>query len=206
MQRVCIASANTQRSCVASATLQRVCIASANTQRSCVASATLQQVCFWYTASAILLLTDAYHRIRIREGDKWKTAFRTRYGHFEYLVVPFGLVNAPATFQTYIDNALAGLVDTICIVYLDDILIFSEKPEDHQQHVRSVLERLQQARLFANPEKCEFHINEVSFLSFIVSPQGIKIEEDRVIAITTWKKPTTTKELLVFLLCPWQAS
>lgn len=144
-------------------------------------------------------LKDAYHRMRIREGDEWKTAFRTRYGHFEYLVLPFGLVNAPATFQTYINNALAGLVDTICIVYLDDILIFSEKPEDHQQHVRSVLERLQQARLFANPEKCEFHTNEVQFLGFVVSPQGIRMEEERVAAITTWKEPATVKELLVFL-------
>ena len=76
----------------------------------------------------------------------------------------------PATFQTYINNALAGLVDTICIIYLDDILIFSEKPKDYKRHIYSVLERLQQARLFANPEKYKFYTNKVSFLSFIVSP------------------------------------
>ena len=73
-------------------------------------------------------LRNAYHRIRIREGDEWKTAFRTRYGHFEYLVLPFGLTNAPATFQAYINRALAGLVDVTCIVYLDDILIYSNDP------------------------------------------------------------------------------
>ena len=71
-------------------------------------------------------LKDAYHRIPIRPSDVWKTAFRTRYGHFEYVVMPFGLTNAPATFQAYINRALAGLVDIICIVYLNDILIFSQ--------------------------------------------------------------------------------
>lgn len=76
-------------------------------------------------------LKDAYHRIRIREGDKWKTAFRTRYVHFEYMVMPFGLANAPAMFQAYINCALAGFVDVTCVVYLDDILIYSSNPEEH---------------------------------------------------------------------------
>ena len=89
-------------------------------------------------------LKDAYHRIRIKRGDEWKTAFRTRYGHFEYLVMLFGLVNAPATFQAYINRALAGLVDVTYIVYLDDILVFSEEPADHWRHVEQVLQRLRQ--------------------------------------------------------------
>ena len=76
-------------------------------------------------------LKDAYHRIRIKAGDEWKTAFRTRYGHFEYLVMPFGLSNAPATFQAYISQALVGLVDTICVIYLDDILIYLEDEALH---------------------------------------------------------------------------
>ena len=87
-------------------------------------------------------LRDAYHRIRIRVGDEWKTAFRTRYGHFEYRVMPFGLTNAPATFQAYINTAMHGLLDEFCIVYLDDILIYSETEEEHRQHVCAVLERL----------------------------------------------------------------
>jgi hypothetical protein len=70
-------------------------------------------------------MTNAYHRIRIRRGDEWKTAFRTRYGHFEYRVMPFGLCNAPATFQSYINRALLGYLDVFCVVYLDDVLIFS---------------------------------------------------------------------------------
>ena len=76
-------------------------------------------------------LWNAYHRICIREGDEWKTAFRTRYGHFEYLVMPFGLANAPATFQACINRALAGLVNVTCIVYLDNILIYSDDPMTH---------------------------------------------------------------------------
>jgi hypothetical protein len=87
-------------------------------------------------------LCDAYHRLRIKEGDEWKTAFKTRYGHFEYLVMPFGLANAPATFQLYIHRALGGLLDRTCVVYLDDILIYSENEEDHDGHVEEVLDRL----------------------------------------------------------------
>ena len=82
---------------------------------------------------------DAYYRIRIQEGDEWKTAFRTRYGHFEYTVMPFGLTNAPATFQDYIHQALQGLVDTFCVAYLDDILIFSPDRESHTYHLHEVL-------------------------------------------------------------------
>ena len=89
-------------------------------------------------------LADAYHRIQIRKGDKWKTAFRTRYGHFEYLVLPFGLSNAPATFQAYINQALIGLVDVTCVIYLDDILIYSTDPARHEADVKAVLEQLRQ--------------------------------------------------------------
>jgi hypothetical protein len=92
-------------------------------------------------------LQDAYHRIAIAKEDRWKTAFRTRYGHFEYSVMPFGLTNSPATFQAYINKALSGLVDAICVVYLDDILIYSENLEDHRRHVREVFERLRRFSL-----------------------------------------------------------
>ena len=87
-------------------------------------------------------LRDAYHRIRIKEGDEWKTAFRTRYGHYEYMVMPFGLANAPATFQAYMNRALSDLLDVCCVAYLDDILIYSTNFEEHELRVRMVLERL----------------------------------------------------------------
>jgi hypothetical protein len=76
-------------------------------------------------------LSDAYYRLQIREGDKWKTAFKTRYGHYEYNVMPFGLANAPATFQSYVHQALRGLVNRTCVVYLDDILIYSGNKAEH---------------------------------------------------------------------------
>lgn len=144
-------------------------------------------------------LKDAYYRLRIREGDEWKTAFRTRYGHFEYLVMPFGLANAPATFQAYINHALGDLLDCICVVYLDDILIYSENEDEHTLHVRMVLERLRQYKLYANPKKCFFRTKEIDFLGFIVTPDGVRMEESRVTTITEWPLPTSVRELQVFL-------
>lgn len=144
-------------------------------------------------------LKDAYHRLRIRRGDEWKTAFRTRYGHFEYCVLPFGLSNAPATFQAYINQALVGLVDVTCVVYLDDILVYSENPAEHTTVVRQILERLQQAGLFANLKKCVFDTDTVEFLGFVISPAGITMEASRVSAIVEWPAPTSIREVQVFL-------
>jgi hypothetical protein len=102
-------------------------------------------------------LRDAYHRIRIKPGDKWKTAFRTRYGLWEYTVMPFGLINAPATFQAYINGALKGLLDITCVVYMDDICIFSSSIKEHAKYVREVLTRLRKAGLYVKLSKCEFN-------------------------------------------------
>ena len=144
-------------------------------------------------------LKDAFHRIRIREGDEWKTAFRTRYGHFEYLVMPFRLTNAPATFQSYIHQALHGLLDEFCIAYVDDILIFSSDRDSHTKHVRIVLERLEQSQLFINPSKCSFYQDRLHFLGFVVSREGISMDPERVRAIAEWPIPRTYRDIQVFL-------
>ena len=144
-------------------------------------------------------LKDVYHRIRIKRGNEWKTAFRTRYGHFEYLVMPFGLANAPATFQAYINRALVGLVDVTCVVYLDDILIFSETPADHWRHVKEVLQRLRQFQLYANRKKYEFFTTRVEYLGFIVSTAGVEMDARRVETIRDWPTPKTYREVQVFL-------
>jgi transposase InsO family protein len=144
-------------------------------------------------------LKDAYHRLRIKRGDEWKTAFRTRYGHFEYLVMPFGLANAPATFQAYINHAMQGLLDVVCVVYLDDILIFSQNQDEHRSHVKQVLKKLRKFGLYANLKKCEFETDTVEFLGFIVSTEGVKMDERRVQTIKEWPIPTTIRELQVFL-------
>ncbi|PQM43474.1 hypothetical protein VC83_09660 [Pseudogymnoascus destructans] len=144
-------------------------------------------------------IRNAYHRIRIRPGDEWKTAFRTRYGHFEYKVMPFGLANAPATFQAYMNETLEGLVDTICVVYLDDILIYSSKEEEHTHHVQEVLGRLREANLYVKLSKCEFNTKQVGFLGYTVTTEGVAMEGDRVAAIAEWPTPKTYREVQVFL-------
>jgi transposase InsO family protein len=146
-------------------------------------------------------LKDAYYRIRIKPGDEWKTAFRTRYGHFEYLVMPFGLTNAPAAFQAYINHALRGLVDDFCIVYLDDILIFSRSQEEHTEHLRQVCDRLRESELYANPSKCQFYQEEMGFLGFVINPEGVRMDWNRVKTITEWKDnaPKSFRDVQVLL-------
>lgn len=144
-------------------------------------------------------LRDAYHRIRVAEEDRWKTAFRTRYGHFEYLVMPFGLTNAPATFQAYINEALRGLLDNICVAYMDDILIFSQDEAAHETHVGLILERLKEYALYVKLSKCEFYTKEVSFLGFRVGTAGVSMEPSRVSAIEEWPVPTSFRDIQVFL-------
>jgi len=94
--------------------------------------------------------------MRIKEGDEYKTAFRTRYGQFESKVMPFGLTNAPATFQAYIDDCLRPFIDDFAVCYLEDILIYSTDEEEHEEQVRKVLERLREFGLYAKAEKCHF--------------------------------------------------
>ena len=112
----------------------------------------------WARRFTQLDLTNTYYRMRIREGDEWKTAFRTRYGHFEYQVIPFGLSNAPATFQEYVNKILAEKLNIFVIVYLDDILIYTEDPgQPHVEAMRWVLDQFRKYSLFANLKKCRFH-------------------------------------------------
>lgn len=113
--------------------------------------------------------------------------------------MPFGLTNAPATFQAYISKALSGLVDVFCVVYLDDILIYSDSEEEHLQHLREVLERLRRFALYANLKKCKFFTQEVEFLGYIVSVAGVAMDQRRVDTIEEWLRPTSVKEIQIFL-------
>ncbi|KAK1911204.1 hypothetical protein P3342_011806 [Pyrenophora teres f. teres] len=118
-------------------------------------------------------LRDGYYLIRIAKGEEWKTAFRSRYGHYEYTVMPFGLTNAPATFQELINNVLRAHLDIFVIAYLDDILVYSETLEDHVEHVKTVLRALEQFNLRLKPEKCKFHKTKVNFLGYVVGADGV---------------------------------
>ncbi len=144
-------------------------------------------------------LRNAYHFVRIREGDEWKTAFNTPRGHFEYLVMPFGLSNSPAVFQALVNDVLRDMVDQFIYVYLDDILIFSSSLQEHVQHVRRVLQRLLENGLFVKAEKCAFHAQSVPFLGFIVSPEGVRMDPDKVKAVLSWPIPDSLKALQRFL-------
>jgi transposase InsO family protein len=144
-------------------------------------------------------LRAGYNNIRIAPGDEWKTAFRTRYGSFEYLVMPFGLTNAPATFQSFMNDIFHDLSDEFVVVYLDDILIYSNTLEEHRRHVRTVLQRLRRFNLHAKPEKCDFHVDSVEYLGVIVSPEGVKMDPSKINVIMNWPAPKTVKELQAFL-------
>ncbi len=151
----------------------------------------------WFTQ---LDLTSTYHRMRIREGDDWKTTFRTKYSHFEYQVMPFGLSNVPASFQGYLNKILAKKLDIFVVVYLDDILIYIEDPgQPHVNAVWSVLKQLQKYGHYANLKKYRFHEDEVRFLGFVVSAQGIRIEEKKIKAVRDWPKPQSVRDIQVFL-------
>jgi hypothetical protein len=144
-------------------------------------------------------LRAGYNNIRIAEGHEWKTAFQTRYGSFEYMVVPFGMTNSPASFQHFMNDIFRDLADDFVVVYLDDILIFSKDPSKHEEHVRIVLDQLKKHNLHAKPEKCTFHTDTVEYLGYIVSPQGVFMDAAKTRAIKHWPPPRNLKELQRFL-------
>jgi hypothetical protein len=147
-------------------------------------------------------LRSGYHQIRIAEGDAEKTAFRTRYGHYEFLVLPFGLTNAPATFMHLMHQLLRPYLDNFVIVFLDDILIYSKTLEEHRQHVKQVLEELRKNKLYAKESKCEFFQAQVEFLGHKVDCDGIHMMEDKLKAIQEWPTLTTVADVRSFLgLC-----
>ena len=144
-------------------------------------------------------LRNAYHLIRIREGDEWKTGFNTPSGHYEYLVMPFGLCNAPAVFQSFVNDVLRDYLNKFVFVYLDDILIFSPDEETHTHHVRQVLQSLMENQLYCKAEKCEFHVKTISFLGYIISANQIQMDPEKVSAVANWPSPTNRKKVQQFL-------
>ena len=144
-------------------------------------------------------LRHAYHLVQIAEGDEHKTTFQTRYGSYEWLVMPFGLTNAPATFQHFVNEVFADMLDVSVLIYLDDILIYSDNKEDHQKQVKEVLRRLRQNGLYAREDKCEFHKTELEFLGFILTPDSLKMSSDKVQVILEWPEPRKVRDIQSFL-------
>jgi hypothetical protein len=131
-------------------------------------------------------IIHAFNRIRMKEGQEWLTAFNTRYGQFEYLVMPFGLCNAPATFQNYINEAVRNYLDHFCTAYIDDILVYSENEEEHTEHVLKVLRRLRERKLQLDIDKCDFDTKEVKYLGLIITTEGIRMDPEKLKAIKEW--------------------
>ncbi|GBG83046.1 hypothetical protein CBR_g36664 [Chara braunii] len=144
-------------------------------------------------------LKSRYHQLEIRQEDRYKTAFKTRYGHFEWLVMPFGLTNAPATFQAAMTTEFRHMLDRFVLIYLNDILVYSQSLDEHVEHLCTVLERLQQAKYKANLDKCEFARQKLECLGHYVTPQGIRPLANKIEAIRIWPEPTNTTNVCSFM-------
>ncbi|MBW0566083.1 hypothetical protein O181_105798 [Austropuccinia psidii MF-1] len=144
-------------------------------------------------------LRGAYNLLRIKQEDEHLTAFRTKYGSYEYLVMPFGLTNAPASFQNLVKDIFADFLDVFFVVYLDDIMVFSSSEEEHVKHVASVLQRLRDNNLFHKASKCVFYASRVEYLGYVVSSDGLKMDSSKVQQILNWPQPKNIKALQSFL-------
>ncbi|GJS52266.1 putative reverse transcriptase domain-containing protein [Tanacetum coccineum] len=144
-------------------------------------------------------LRSGYHQLRVRDEDIPKTAFRTRYEHFEFQVMPFGLTNAPAVFMDLMNRVCKPYLGKFVIVFIDDILIYSRNEEEHANHLRIILELLKKEKLYAKFSKCDFWIRIVQFLGYLIDSQGLRVDPAKIEVVKNWASPTTPTEVLQFL-------
>ncbi|GKE24530.1 putative reverse transcriptase domain-containing protein [Tanacetum coccineum] len=144
-------------------------------------------------------LRSGYHQLRVREEDIPKTAFRTRYSHYKFQVMSFGLTNAPTVFMDLMNRVCKPYLDKFMIVFIDDILIYSKSEEEHTEHLKLILELLKKEELYAKFPKCEFWLSKVQFLGHVIDSEGIHVDPAKIDSIKDWALPKTPTEIRQFL-------
>ncbi|GJZ35004.1 putative reverse transcriptase domain-containing protein [Tanacetum coccineum] len=140
-------------------------------------------------------LRSGYHRLRVREEDIPKTAFRTRYGHYEFQVMSFGFTNTPAVFMDLMNRVCTPYLDKFVIVFIDDIPVYSKSKEEHEKHLKQILELLKKEELYVKSSKCEFWLLKVQFLGHMIDSEGIHVDPAKIESIKDWAWPTTLTEI-----------
>jgi len=144
-------------------------------------------------------LRSGYHQLKVKEEDIQKTTIHTRYGHFEFLVMPFGVTNTPSIFMDLMNRVFHMYLDWFVAVFIDDILVYSTNHQDHGEHLKTVLRILREKKLYAKLKKCEFWLKEVSFLGHVISKDGRAVDPSKIEAVTNWERPTNVHEIRSFL-------
>ena len=146
-----------------------------------------------------IYLRYGYHQVRIKDEDIFKTTFRTRHGHYDFVIIPFGLTNAPAIFMCLMNNVMHKYLDKFVVVFIDDILIYSNTEEEHKEHLKTILQELRDPQLFAKFSKCDFFKDKIQYSGHVVTKEGILVDPEKIKAIEYWLVPKDVTDVRSFI-------